>query len=66
VPAHGLANLTLVGNQLTFNTTYRGLSGTASASHIHGPASIATSAGVLINLAPYNGTAHREPVAQRD
>jgi len=54
-PATGLGNLMLVGNQLTINLTYQGLSGVATASHIHGPATTAQNAGVLISLAPYNG-----------
>ena len=56
--ASGLANLSLVGNQLTFNLTYRGLSGVATASHIHGPTNTTGNAGVLINLGAYNGGAY--------
>ncbi|GEM_PF-179428 len=47
----GLATATLVGNILNLNLTYSGLSATAIASHIHGPASKEESAGVLVNLA---------------
>jgi plastocyanin len=47
----------LEGNLLTFNVSYEGLSGVATAAHIHGPASAHTAAGVLINLAPHNGGA---------
>jgi plastocyanin len=47
----------LEGNLLTFNVRYQGLSGAATAAHIHGPASADTAAGVLIDLAPYNGGA---------
>jgi hypothetical protein len=47
----------LEGNLLTFNVRYEGLSGVATAAHIHGPASADTAAGVLINLAPHNGGA---------
>lgn len=54
----GLGNLTLVGNQLTFNLTYQGLSGIATASHIHGPASTTQNAGVLIGLTALNGGAY--------
>jgi plastocyanin len=57
-PAHGLAILQLVGNQLTMNVTYEGLSGVVTASHIHGPASSSTAAGVLTNLALFNGGAY--------
>jgi hypothetical protein len=55
--ATGLGNLMLVGNQLTFNVTYRDLSGAATGAHFHGPATSAQDAGVIINLAPYNGGA---------
>jgi glucose/arabinose dehydrogenase len=54
---NGLGELALVGNQLTFNITYRGLSGSAIAAHIHGPASMSQDASVLVDLAPYNGGA---------
>ena len=56
--ASGLGNLALVGNQLTFNLTYRGLSGVATASHIHGPTNTTANAPVLINLGAYNGGAY--------
>lgn len=51
----GLGNLTLVGNELTMNVTYRGLTGEARQAHIHGPANPDQSAGVLVDLAPVNG-----------
>jgi glucose/arabinose dehydrogenase len=57
VPGRGLGNLTLVGNRLTMNVTYSGLTGTASAAHIHGPAPIGQNAGVMVDLAPFNGGA---------
>lgn len=53
----GSGAFTLVWDQLAFNLTYRGLSGVASAAHIHGPASAEDSAGVLLGLAPFNGGA---------
>jgi hypothetical protein len=53
--ASGLGVFTLVGTQLTFNVTYRGLSGPASAAHLHGSANLMGSAGVLVDLAAYNG-----------
>jgi tripartite-type tricarboxylate transporter receptor subunit TctC len=34
---------------------YSGLPSTATASHLHGPASLTGTAGVQINLVPYNG-----------
>ncbi len=55
--ASALAEFTLVGNQFTFNVTYRGLSGVATAAHIHGPAGMGTNAPMLISLVPYNGGA---------
>lgn len=36
---------------LTYTMTFQGLSGTASLSHIHGPATATTNAGVLVNFA---------------
>src|SRR5262249_923476 len=55
--ATGFALFSLEGNTLTFNVRYAGLSGVATLAHIHGPASTAVPAPVLINLAPYNGGA---------
>jgi glucose/arabinose dehydrogenase len=56
--ARGFGSFTLVGNRLTFSITYGGLSGPALAAHIHGPASIGQNAGVMIDLAPFNGGAY--------
>ena len=53
--ARATANLSLVGNQLTFNLTYSGLSGPATAAHIHGPAGPTQNGSVLIDLTPFNG-----------
>jgi glucose/arabinose dehydrogenase/plastocyanin len=53
--ASGSAILSLEGNTLLFNVRYSGLSGPGTAAHIHGPASAAQPAGVIINLAPFNG-----------
>lgn len=47
--------MALVGDQLTFNITYGGLPGPATAAHFHGPASPSQTAGVLIDLGPFNG-----------
>jgi hypothetical protein len=52
---NGTGRFMLVGNQLTFNIAYANLSGVATLSHIHGPATLESSAGVMINLAPFNG-----------
>lgn len=54
-PGTGSGVMTLIGNQLNFHITYGGLTAAASASHIHGPATMEQAAGVLINLAPFNG-----------
>jgi hypothetical protein len=44
----------LEDDKLAFNITYGGLTGPATMAHIHGPATTAESAGVLIDLAPYH------------
>jgi glucose/arabinose dehydrogenase/plastocyanin len=53
----GSGTFALEGSTLTFNITYSGLTGPAILAHIHGPATAAVPATVLINLAPYNGGA---------
>jgi len=53
--AKGSGTFALEGNTLTFNVTYSGLTGSAILAHIHGPAAAGQFAGVLIDLAPYNG-----------
>ncbi|MBI5388645.1 MAG: CHRD domain-containing protein [Verrucomicrobia bacterium] len=55
--ANGLGVLLLVGNQLTFNVSYRNFTQVPTAAHIHGPATLGQSAGVMISLVPYNGGA---------
>jgi len=55
---NGSAIFTLVRDQLSFNITYRDLLSTATASHIHGPATASQSTGVLINFLPFNGGAY--------
>ncbi|MDA1277110.1 MAG: CHRD domain-containing protein [Verrucomicrobia bacterium] len=55
--ATGSGTATLIGDKLTFSVSYSGLSGAASAAHIHGPATTEQAAGVLIDLAPFNGGA---------
>ncbi len=57
LPGSGLGNLTLVGNQLTFNVTYQALTGVATAAHIHGPAGPDANASPVIDLAAYHGGA---------
>lgn len=53
--ATGYGTLTLVHTQLTLNVTYRGLTGPANGSHIHGPAGPTGTAGVLVPLDSLNG-----------
>ena len=55
--ASGFATMRIEGNQLYIDLRYSGLSGVASAGHIHGPANPSINAPVLIDLAPYNGGA---------
>lgn len=47
----------LVGDRLHLAATYAGLSGPATLAHIHGPAVISGTAGVLHNMEPLNGGA---------
>ncbi len=58
---NGSATLTLDGDKLTYEITYQGLSGPATAAHIHGPADIGANAGVMLPFAnpasPIKGTA---------
>ncbi len=46
----GLALFTLVGRDLTFHINYQGLSGVATAAHIHGPSLDTSTAAPLIDL----------------
>jgi hypothetical protein len=56
---NGKADFTLdpASKQLSWNVTYDGLSGPATAAHIHGPAAAGANAGVVVNLAP-NGVSN--------
>jgi hypothetical protein len=56
-PATGSGTFALVGNQLTFNISYRNLTGNAFAAHIHGPADENGFADVMVDLGPHNGGA---------
>lgn len=49
----GSADLSLSGVSLSLSGSFSGLSGTYTASHIHGPAAAGFNAGVLYDLAPY-------------
>lgn len=46
----GSATVTLDGDKITWNVTFSGLSGAATAAHIHGPAPEGKNAGVLVWL----------------
>jgi hypothetical protein len=50
----GNADLTLdpATKQLSWKISYSGLTGDATAAHIHGPAAAGANAGVVVNLAP--------------
>ena len=52
---NGSFGMLLVGDRLTFDVTYRNLMAVANNAHIHGPASASQSAGVLVDLVPFNG-----------
>ena len=49
---NGTFTLNPATKELTWNVTYSGLSGDATAAHIHGPAAPGANAGVVVNLAP--------------
>jgi len=53
----GSSTLLLVGDWLTFEITYRNLTGTANDAHIHGPAPVGQGAGILFNLVPFHNGA---------
>lgn len=55
--AAGSGTFSVEGDALVFNVRYEGLTGPAVAAHIHGPASASQTAGVMIDLAPFNGGA---------
>jgi len=54
-PAYGFGALTLIGNQLSYDIAYQGLTATAILAHIHGPSSMAGSASVMYDLIPSSG-----------
>ena len=49
---NGTFTLNPTTKELSWNVTYSGLSGDATAAHIHGPAAPGANGGVAINLAP--------------
>ena len=54
--AIGVGLLSLSGSNLTYQITYNGLSGDATAAHIHGPADATQPAGVEVPLPGVSGT----------
>jgi hypothetical protein len=54
-PGTGLGVFALVRDTINLVVTYGNLTGTASMAHIHGPAGFTGTAGVLVDLSPYNG-----------
>ena len=62
----GTATVTLEGDKITYEVDYKGLSGPATAAHIHGPAEPGANAGVMVPLkdassSPIKGTATMTP-----
>lgn len=55
-PAAGSGFFTMIGPRLYYRISYSGLTGNATAAHIHGPAATTNSAGVLVGLATPSGT----------
>ena len=53
--ATGSGTFSLEGGRLSFNIGYAGLSGVAVGAHIHGPVNTTDSAGIMIDLEPFNG-----------
>ena len=54
--AKATGSLTLIGSRLFYSITYSGLSSSATAAHIHGPADPTTGAGVLVPITTPSGT----------
>ncbi len=54
--ATATGSLTFIGSQLFYDISYSGLSSSATAAHIHGPADTTTSADVIVPLASPSGT----------
>jgi glucose/arabinose dehydrogenase len=52
------ATAALVRDRITLVVAYRGLTGTATGAHIHGPAGLTGTAGVLVGLDALNGGAY--------
>jgi hypothetical protein len=50
----GSGHFVLIGDQLRLNVTYRGLSSTAAAAHIHGPGDATQTAPVMISFENFN------------
>ncbi len=57
-PGFGSGTFALVWDNLNLAATYRDLLSPATASHIHGPASVFQSVSVLVSMEPFNGGAY--------
>ncbi|MDP9097150.1 MAG: CHRD domain-containing protein [Pseudomonadota bacterium] len=61
----GTGTMTLDGDKLTYEITYMGLTGAATAAHIHGPADAGANAGVAVPFpspaSPIKGTVTLTP-----
>ena len=60
-PGSGFVEASLAGDVFSFVLTYRGMTSSITAAHIHGPSTSANTAGVLVDLAPY----HRGPYSTK-
>lgn len=63
-PGRGRAELTLVGNELSWTITFHRLFAPVISAHIHGPATKGVNAGVMINLGQSDGKVDLEQQAQ--
>ncbi len=63
--ATGMATMTLDGDKLSYEITYKDLSGAATAAHIHGPADAGANGGVMVPFSspasPIKGTVNLTP-----
>ena len=61
----GTATMTLDGDKLTYDVTYKDLTGPATAAHIHGPADAGANAAVMVPFSnpanPIKGTVNLTP-----
>jgi hypothetical protein len=57
-PGSGFVECSLAGNVLSFVLTYRGMTSSITAAHIHGPSASTNTAGILFDLSPYHRGAY--------